>query len=76
MKNWYITFGSNHQARDGSSLRNRYLVIEAETESDALDVVEKHRGTKWSFSYSEDKFAGQVEAYGLRSISLNEVSLL
>lgn len=75
MHKYYFTFGMNQQTKDGMSLGNFYVCIEAPDMNYARFDMFDVRGSSWSFCYTEEEFAGQPEKYGLKSISLDEVRI-
>lgn len=76
MKNkYFFTFGSNHETKEGFSLGHSYVVIDANDLWEARDKMHKARGEVWSFSYTEEEFAGQPEKYGLTALTLDQVAL-
>lgn len=61
MKNFYVTFGVKYHREDhpwwgGPIPHNGYLVIKAEDESSARDIVLDHVGKAWAFIYPEERF--------------------
>ncbi|WPK37726.1 hypothetical protein [Escherichia phage AV124] len=75
MNKYYFAFGMNQETKDGMSLGNYYVCIEAKHHYDARFEMFDARGSSWSFCYTEEEFAGQPEKYGLKSISLDEVRI-
>lgn len=75
MNKYYFTFGMNQHTKDGVSLRNRYVCIEARYYWNARMDMYDARGDSWSFCYTEEEFDEQPERYWLKSISLDEVRL-
>lgn len=54
MPKFYFTFGANHLNKNFMSLGNCFVVVEAETETQARDMMFAARGGKWAFSYLEE----------------------
>ena len=54
MPKFYFTFGTNHLNKNFMSLGNCLVEIEAETETQARDMMFAARGDKWAFSYPEE----------------------
>lgn len=75
MRKYYFTFGMNQETKDGVSLGNFYVCIEAPDMNSARFDMFDARGSSWSFSYTEEEFAGQPEKYGLTSLTLEQVTL-
>lgn len=75
MAKFFFTFGMNHVNKDGISLGNNYVVIEAPNEGVAREMMHNARGPKWSFSYDEDRFGNQAEQWNLKPLSLSDVRL-
>lgn len=75
MAKYFFTFGMNHKDAEGNSLGCNYVEIDAVTEAAARAEMIKHRGPKWAFSYTEEQFDGQPEAYGLKPKLLCEVEI-
>jgi len=68
MNKYYATF-MQHQA-----FKNHYVEIIAENESIARAVMFDHFGRKWFTTYSEEKFAGQIEQFNLdRLLSITAI---
>jgi hypothetical protein len=60
----YVTYGF------GSNLANCYSTVEAEDYSACYRIIEEVTQNKYAFAYSEERFAGQVERYGLTEVPL------
>ena len=76
MPKFYFTFGMNHSNKEGFSLCNNFVVIEAENEGIARDKMVAARGPKWSFSYPEELFGYQAEKYNLTQLTLEQVTIV
>lgn len=61
-KNYYFTF-MNKQ-----SFKKKYVRINAANEGEAREAMFAHFGDKWMTSYTEDKFEGQAERWGLTEL--------
>lgn len=70
---FYFTFGFSHVNGDGTPLRDRYCVVEAEDEFKARRKMFDVRGQRWSNAYESADAAG-VEEFGLTEIALNELT--
>lgn len=75
MHKYYFTFGMNQQTKEGMSLGNFYVCIEALDINTARFDMFEARGSSWSFCYTEEEFAGQPRKYGLTSLTLEQVTL-
>ena len=75
MNRFYFTFGT------GTAYRSVYVEVEVEeddfqlhlwpeAEDIAREAMYETHGKKWAFQYTEGEFAGQVERYGLKRLSL------
>lgn len=62
MKKFYGTFMQKQATKD------RYVEVQADTYELAHNAMSDHFGAKWAFLYSEQDFAGQAEAHGLRKL--------
>jgi hypothetical protein len=58
VKEWIITFGSNHLGGTGMY---KYAIIHAEDENSARSIAYRNWGTQWSNIYSNKDFAGVDE---------------
>lgn len=72
----YFTFGMNHSNKEGFSLGNNFVVIEAESETAACELMWEARGPKWAFSYPEELFGDQAEKYNLTQLTLEQVTIV
>ncbi len=75
MPKFYFTFGQNHCDANGNSLGNSFVVIYAQNELAARDLMFEARGAKWAFSYPEDKFGDQAVRFNLMQLPLSSVEL-
>lgn len=75
MQTFYFTFGANQETKEGKSLGQCFVCIDAGDESQARFDMFDARGSSWSMCYTEEEFAGQPEKYGLTCVSLEYVSL-
>lgn len=75
MTDFYFTFGMNHEDENGKSLFKNYVVIAADDEWKARELMMSLRGQKWSMVYTPEEFAGQAEKYGLTPLGLNDIAL-
>jgi hypothetical protein len=71
---WIFTFGSGHYDANHDSLGNFYTVIEADSESEARDLMHEKRDIKWSFSYPWEKKATAVDRFNLTLIPFTELT--
>lgn len=55
-------------------LKNKYVVVESETEHEARKHVFHYLGDQWAFCYKEEGFDRQIQDFGLTEISLEEAS--
>jgi len=62
--NFYVTYGC------GSKLRDCYSIVEAPDYVAARKLIHAEIGTDFAFVYDENDFAGQVEQYGLKLVTL------
>lgn len=60
----YVTYGC------GTNLKQCYSVVEAEDFDIAIEAVFAGTRGRHSTTYSEDRFAGMVEKWGLREVPL------
>lgn len=74
MKKFYFTFGKIHCLESGESLGGNYVVIEAESEKDAVRRMTEARGAHWSHVYPNPRAAG-VEQFELTEVELDLVKL-
>lgn len=72
METWYFTFGFDHTDSRGRSLARCFVKLNG-TFDEAREAMFSARGVAWAFQYSAAEFTGQVEKYGLREISLEEL---
>lgn len=75
MGKYFFTFGANHETKSGVSLGNNYVIIEAEDERTARDIMWQARGAKWAFSYPEEFFGTQAVDFNLGELPLETVRL-
>jgi hypothetical protein len=75
MSTYYITLGGGHHDTRGRSLMGWYTTIDAETETEARQIYFAKFGEKFSFSYTAERFAGQVEKYGLQYEPFEDMDL-
>ncbi len=75
MPKFYFTFGGNHLTVDGMSLYNNHVVIEAEDEGTAREIMHNARGPKYCTSYPESMAADCVFKYNTKELSLEDVTL-
>lgn len=76
MKNFYFTYGRNHEDKDGISLGNSYTEVKAVDEDKAREKMVEARGLKWAFSYPKDQKHSAVDRWNLTHKTLAEVTLL
>lgn len=62
-RDWIFTFGFDHFAEDGTTLRNRFVRIHG-TYDEARAEMFRLFGRKWAFQYASEDEAGVVK-YGL-----------
>lgn len=72
MEAWYFTFGFGHTDSRGRSLARRFVKLNG-TFDETREAMFSAHGAAWAFQYNAAQFAGQVERYGLREISLEEL---
>lgn len=72
MTSYYFTFGSAHTNADGSPLRDRYTIIEANDEHAARLLMYERRGQKWCTSYRSPESAG-VSEFSLTLIPFDQL---
>lgn len=60
----YVTYGSGYKQR------NCYSIVEAESMAECQRIVNDVTRGQYAFYYTEERFAGQVEEYGLTEIPL------
>ena len=60
----YITYGY------GSNLKDCYSIVEAPDIPACYATINEVTQGKYAFAYTEEKFEGQVERYGLRKVPL------
>lgn len=71
MNKYYFTFGFGHRLLNGQSAANCYIVIEAEDEMKAREIMCWNYNRKWSMCYSSpDEFG--VEKYNLKQVELGD----
>lgn len=75
MKNFYFTYGMNHEDKDGNSLGHCFTAVQAESEGVARQAMYAARGIKWAFSYSEEERRNAVDRWHLKERSLESVTL-
>lgn len=75
MPKFYFTFGANHLNKDLMSLGNCYVEVEAETESEAREMMFKARGGKWAFCYLEEHKKKAVDDWSLTTQTLDQVAI-
>jgi hypothetical protein len=68
-KDWYFTFGYDHQTPEGSSLKNCYMVFNG-TFSEARMQMFEVWGNQWSHQYFSSEAAG-VERFNLTEYKAN-----
>jgi hypothetical protein len=70
MTKYICTFGYSHVHPDtGEPLRNKYVIVEAENDIKAHEIMYNRFGQKWAFAYVSKEDAG-VERFGLEEIPL------
>ena len=75
MPKFYFTFGANHLNKDFMSLGNCYVEVEAETETQARDMMFAARGVKWSFCYLEKYKQKAIDRFDLIPQTLEQVTI-
>lgn len=71
MNKYYFTFGYGHRLLNGQSAINHYVVIEAEDEMKAREIMCWYYNSKWSMCYhSADEFG--IEKYNLKQVELGD----
>ncbi len=73
MNKYYFTFGSNHLDKNGNSLGNRFVKINASNQEKARIIMFDARERKWAFQYDEVEFLPQIERYNLKEIGITEI---
>lgn len=76
MSKFFFTFGGNHLDKNGFSLYNSHVVIEAESEGEAREIMHKARGPKYCTSYPENMSYECVLKYNTTERSLEDVTIL
>jgi hypothetical protein len=69
MNKFYFTFMFKQ-----TLLKNKYVIVEANTEMDARKHVFHYLGDQCGFCYVEEGFDRQIQDFGLTEISLEEAS--
>ncbi len=62
MNKYFCTFGQNQ------TLKNNYVVIDADTFDEARRAMHKHYGAMWAFMHNEEEFGDQPAKYGLMEV--------
>ena len=82
MKNFYFTFGQNHENVDGISMENKWVRVTALSKRAAYNLFiflfanpEMGNSQKWSMIYSEDNFNPEFYSEGEHSM-LHQEELL
>ena len=75
-RNFYFTFGMNHEDAKGKSLFHNYVRIEAEDEIKARDIMFAARGQSYAFSYTEGMKADAIDRFNLKEVPLEDVTIL
>lgn len=75
MDEYYFTFGMNHLTKTGQPLGTFFVVILAESENRARNIMWEARGAKWAFSYPKEQFGNQADKFSLSELTLQEVRL-
>lgn len=75
MPNFYFTFGANHLNKDGQSLGNTFVTVQAENESEARDKMFAARGGRWAFCYLEEMKAKSIDRFDLTEQTLEQVAI-
>lgn len=75
-RNFYFTFGMNHEDAKGNSLFHSYVCIKAEDENKARDLMFAARGPSYAFSYTEAMKAEAIDRFKLKEVSLEDVTIL
>lgn len=76
MSKFFFTFGSNHLDKEGFSLYNSHVVIEAESEGEAREIMHKARRTKYCTSYPEHMADECVNKWNTTERSLEDVTIM
>lgn len=64
MNNYYFTFGQTHLNPDTDEpMKDYWIRIKAQYESEARAEMMRLFGTKWAFQYTEKQFRGMKEIF-------------
>lgn len=75
MGKYYFTFGANHLNKDMMSLGNCFVEVEAETESQARDMMFAARGCKWAFCYLPEHKMKAIDRFNLVQQTLEQIAI-
>ena len=75
MPKFYFTFGANHLNKNFMSLGNCFVEVEAETETQARDMMFAARGDKWAFCYLEEHKQKAIDRFDLVPQTLEQVTI-
>ena len=75
MPKFYFTFGANHLNKDFMSLGNCFVEVEAETETQARNMMFAARGGKWAFCYLEEHKQKAIDRFDLVPQTLEKVTI-
>lgn len=70
---WFFTFGFGHKTADGRSLASCYIVVPDPDWGRARMEMARMRGTVWAFQYPMSELQGQVDQFGLREVTEEEL---
>jgi hypothetical protein len=74
-KEFFFTFGANHDDRINGGLGNCYTVIQAENGGDAAAIMRSKRGNSWAFIYEDEEQAG-VKRWRLKFVPFESMVAL
>ena len=75
MPKFYFTFCANQLNKDFMSLGNCFVEVEAETETQARDMMFAARGGKWAFCYLEEHKQCAIDRFDLTPQTLEQVTI-
>lgn len=73
MRNWYFTFGSNHIGAIDGPLHQKYMKVQANTFTEARDIIWPATNGCFAFQYPEEDKATVIDRWNLQEVQLQEV---
>jgi hypothetical protein len=70
---WFFTFGYGHTL-NGVSLLGRYLIVREPDPDKARAIMVATRGVHWSFQYPLAELEEQIREFGLKEITVEELT--